>query len=46
MLGLAGLLADLGMQLTKEQLSMAVEQLDCQHTGTISFGQFLLWWKE
>lgn len=39
-------MTELGMKLTEEQLSMAVEQLDSQRTGHVSFGQFLLWWKE
>lgn len=37
---------DLGMPLNNEQLLIVIEQLDSQHTGTVSFGQFLLWWKE
>jgi hypothetical protein len=42
----ADLLADLGMPLHGEALALALAQLDQQQTGTVSFGQFLLWWKE
>lgn len=41
-----GLMADLGMPLNDEQLQLAIKQLDGQQTGTVSFGQFLLWWRE
>jgi hypothetical protein len=43
---LADLLADLGMPLEGDALALALGQLDAQRTGTVSFGQFLLWWRE
>jgi hypothetical protein len=43
---LADLLADLGMPFEGDALALALAQLDEQRTGTVSFGQFLLWWKE
>lgn len=42
---LAGLMRDLGVPLTAVQLSQAIAQLDTTQAGSISFGEFLLWWK-
>ena len=41
----AGLLHDLGLVLNTSQLRQAVEQLDTQSVGRVTFGEFLLWWK-
>lgn len=40
------LLADLGLPLGGGALALALAQLDAQQSGSVSFGQFLLWWKE
>lgn len=36
---------DLGVPLNSTQLAQAIAQLDTEQKGTISFGEFLLWWK-
>lgn len=42
---LQGLLCDLGMPLMEGQLQAAVQQLDPTGSGSVSFGEFFLWWK-
>ena len=42
---LGGLMRDLGMPLNAHQLAQAEAQLDRNHCGQVSFGEFLLWWK-
>lgn len=42
---LSDLMSILGVPLTAVQLEQAVLQLDRGNAGTISFGEFLYWWK-
>ena len=41
----ADLMADLGAPLNEQQLAQAIQQLDTDGRGAVSFGEFLLWWK-
>eukprot|EP00877_Chromochloris_zofingiensis_P006319 jgi/Chrzof1/1940/Cz10g27070.t1 len=42
---ITGLMRDLKMPLNKQQLHIALSQLDQTKSGQVSFGHFLLWWK-
>jgi len=39
------LMRRLGVELNPDQLHQATKQLDRNDTGTITFGEFLLWWR-
>jgi hypothetical protein len=42
----SALCRDLGSPLAGQQLQAAIQQLDEEGTGSVSFGRFLLWWKQ
>lgn len=42
---LAQLMATLGCPLTPAQTRQAVQQLDRASSGSVAYGQFLLWWR-
>lgn len=42
---LTNLMADLGLSLAPEQARRAATQLDRAGLGSVTYGEFMLWWK-